>query len=138
MTSKSEYLLALYIEESRTDPPISFETIAETLERSPATVTEMCQRLDEDNFVTHKRYKGVTLTEEGRATAEACHQRYVILSWFFKSVLDLDDYEREAMKMAGEVSPDIARRLAETLPHVETPQSPVHSANVDRAEGDTE
>ncbi len=38
------------------------------------------------------------------------------VSWFFRGVLDLDDYESEAMEMAGLVSPMVAERLAATLP----------------------
>ena len=48
-------------------------------------------------------------------SAEALHETYVTLSWFFRSVLDLDTHEREAMQMAGLVSPAVAERLAETL-----------------------
>jgi DtxR family Mn-dependent transcriptional regulator len=40
----------------------------------------------------------------------------VTLSWFFRSVLELDDYEMEAMRLAGMVSPNVAQRLAATLP----------------------
>jgi len=39
----------------------------------------------------------------------------VTLSWFFRAVLDLDAYEREAMRMAGLVSPLVTDRLVETL-----------------------
>lgn len=117
MTGKSEYLLAIYIEQNRASPPVSFGRIAELLDRSPATVTEMCQRLDDENLVDHEPYEGVTLTDEGREAAAAHHETYVILSWFFRSVLDLDEYEREAMEMAGTISQDVASRLAATLPY---------------------
>lgn len=121
MTGKSAYLLAIYIEENRASPPVSFGRIAELLDRSPATVTEMCQRLDGENLVEHEPYDGVTLTEEGRQVATGHHETYVILSWFFRSVLDLDDYEREAMEMAGTISQDVATRLAATLPYGSDP-----------------
>lgn len=123
MASRLEYLLAIYIEERRDAPPVSFDRIAEMLDRSPATVTEMCQRLDEKCLVRHDRYEGVTLTDEGQQRAEAYHERYVILSWFFRSVLDLEEYEREAMEMAGAVSPETADRLADTLPYTDSTQA---------------
>lgn len=122
MTSKPEYLLALYIEESRKSPPVSFGRVAELLDRSPATVTEMCQRLDEDGLVRHDPYHGVTLTEEGAKAAESYHERYVIFSWFFRSVLGLEEYEREAREMASAVSPETASRLASTLPYTDESQ----------------
>lgn len=37
------------------------------------------------------------------------------VSWFFRSVLDLDEHESEAMELAGLVSPTVAERLAATL-----------------------
>lgn len=119
MTSQSEYLLAIYIEENRSAPPVSFERLATTLDRSSAAVTEMCQRLDSEGLVDHRPYEGVNLTDEGREIAESHHERYVILSWFFRSVLDLDDHERTAMEMADSVSPEVAVSLAATLPHVD-------------------
>ncbi|MFC7059091.1 metal-dependent transcriptional regulator [Halovenus salina] len=124
MTSKLEYLLAVYIEESRGPRPVSFDRLAEMLDRSPATVTETCQRLDEENLLSYEPYQGVTLTGKGEEVAESYHDRYVILSWFFRSILDLEDYEREAMEMAGAVSPEVANRLAATLPYTDNSQTP--------------
>lgn len=131
MTSKLEYLLAIYIEQSRGVRPVPFDRIAELLDRSPATVTETCQRLDDQELVRHEPYQGVTLTDEGNDVAESYHDRYVILSWFFRSILDLEDYEREAMTMAGAISPEVAQRLAATLPYTE--ESALSGDGADRA-----
>ena len=52
---------------------------------------------------------------------------HVIVSWFFRDVLDLDAHEEEAMELAGFLSPTVAERLAATLPcetEFESPQSP--------------
>jgi DtxR family Mn-dependent transcriptional regulator len=115
MTGAPQYLLAIYIAEHRQNPPVAFGTVADVLDRSPASVTEMCQRLDEQGLVDHEPYEGVALTDAGRETATDLHETYVTLSWFFRDVLDLDDYESEAMEMAGTVSADVAERLATTL-----------------------
>ncbi|SDJ57241.1 iron (metal) dependent repressor, DtxR family [Halovenus aranensis] len=128
MTSKLEYLLAVYIEESRGSRPVPFDKIADKLDRSPATVTETCQRLDEEGLVRHEPYQGVTLTSDGREVAESHHDRYVVLSWFFRSILDLEEYEREAMEMAGVISPEVADRLAATLPYTDESQTPTSAA----------
>jgi DtxR family Mn-dependent transcriptional regulator len=138
MTSKVQYLLAIYIEQNRGSSPVSFDRIAEMLDRSPATVTETCQRLDDDGLVRHEPYQGVTLTDDGREVAESYHDRYVILSWFFRSILDLEHYEREAMEMAGAVSPEVADRLAATLPYDGPSGEPTSSAELDRAGNGTE
>jgi DtxR family Mn-dependent transcriptional regulator len=119
MSGTAQYLLAVYILGHRTDPPIRTNAVAEALDRSPATVTETFQRLDEQGLADYQPYEGVTFTEAGRERAAELHETYVTVSWFFRSVLELDDYEAEAMQLAGLVSPTVAERLAATLP-VET------------------
>ena len=115
MTAESEYLLGLFIIEQRSSPPVSSGHLATFLDRSPAATTEMIQRLEAKDLVSSEPYEGATLTPSGREQAESLHETYVTLSWFFRAVLDLDAYEREAMRMAGLVSPLVADRLAETL-----------------------
>ncbi|UVE52427.1 metal-dependent transcriptional regulator (plasmid) [Haloferax larsenii] len=117
MTSASLYLLALYIVEHREEPPVSPSVVAEQVGRSSATVIEAFHQFDEEGLVSYEPYKGVELTEAGTEAAEELHETYVTLSWFFRSVLDLDEYEAEAMEMAGIVSGDVAERLVTTLPY---------------------
>ncbi|WP_144923996.1 metal-dependent transcriptional regulator [Halorubrum salsamenti] len=114
-TRRVRYLLALYIAEHRAGTPISPGRIAEMLDRSPAATTEMLQRLAADGLVAREPYEGVTLTDTGRERASDLHETYVALSWFFRDVLDLDAHEREAMEMAGLISPEVAERLAHLL-----------------------
>ncbi|VTT85128.1 iron-dependent repressor [Halorubrum sp. DM2] len=115
MTAESDYLLALFIAEQQSSPPISSGQLATALDRSQAATTEMFQRLETEGLVEYEPYEGAKLTSSGCEQAEALHETYVTLSWFFRSVLDLDTHEREAMRMAGLVSPTVAERLAETL-----------------------
>ena len=115
MTGMSQYLIVLYIEEQRLDPPVPPGRIADGVDKSAAATTEMLQRLDEKGLVAYEPYAGATLTEHGRETAADLHERYVTLSWFFRDVLDLDDYEREAMELAGAVSGDVSARLTDVL-----------------------
>jgi len=126
-TRTARYLLALYIAEHRTSPPVAPGRVAETLDRSPAATTEMLQRLAADGLVVRVPYEGATLTDAGvpyegatltdagRARASDLHETYVALSWFFRDVLGLDEHEREAMELAGLVSPAVAERLAHLL-----------------------
>ena len=115
MTRTARYLLALYIAEHRSSPPVSSGRVAELVDRSPAAATEMLQRLEGDGLVDREPYRGVTLTDAGRERASDLHETYVALSWFFRDVLDLDAHEREAMEMAGLLSPEVADRLATLL-----------------------
>ncbi len=133
MGSGAQYLLAVYILGHRAEPPVGTNLVAETLDRSPAAVTEAFQRLETEGLVTYEPYAGVRLTDAGRERAADLHETYVTVSWFFRSVLDLDDYEAEAMEVAGLVSPDVAARLAATLP-VETESSDTGEAPTTLAE----
>ncbi len=132
MSGAAQYLLAVYILGHRDEPPIQTNAVAETLDRSPATVTETFQRLNEEDLVEYEPYKGVTLTDAGRERAAELHETYVTVSWFFRSILDLEDHEGEAMELAGLVSPTVAERLAATLPSetVTTSQSDVADPSV--------
>lgn len=116
MSGGLQYLLAVYILQQRENPPVQTNAVADALDRSAASVTESFQRLEADGFLEYEPYEGVELTAAGRERAAELHESYVTVSWFFRSVLDLDDYEGEAMQVAGVVSPFVAERLAATLP----------------------
>ncbi len=62
MSTAPQYLLAIYIAQHRDGPPVSPGTLGEMVDRSPAAVTEMCQRLAERGLVSYEPYDGVTLT----------------------------------------------------------------------------
>jgi Mn-dependent DtxR family transcriptional regulator len=115
MTGASQYLLVLYMAEQHDSDPIAPGDIAAALDRSPAATTEMLQRLEERGLVTHEPYEGATLTDDGRETADDLYETYVILSRFFDDVLGVDDSEREALELAGNISPTVTERLASTL-----------------------
>ncbi|MDZ7745894.1 MAG: metal-dependent transcriptional regulator [Halobacteriales archaeon] len=61
--------------------------LATFLDRSPAATTEMIQRLEAKDLVSYEPYEGASLTPSGREQAEALHETYVTLSWFFRAVL---------------------------------------------------
>ncbi|MFW6000554.1 MAG: metal-dependent transcriptional regulator [Halorubrum sp.] len=115
MTREAEYLLALYVAQHRSSPPVPPGRIADAVGRSPAATTEMLQRLEARGLVVREPYDGAALTDAGRERAAEVHETYVALSWFFRDALGLDDHEREAMEMAGLVSPTVADRLADLL-----------------------
>ncbi|MFC6974671.1 metal-dependent transcriptional regulator [Halomicroarcula sp. GCM10025709] len=115
MTQASQYLLALYIAQHRAEPPISSGTVAELLDRSSATTSETFQRLAERGLVSYEPYEGATLTEAGWEQAAQLHETYVTLSWFFRDALELAEHEREAMRLASDVSSTVSEQLATAL-----------------------
>jgi DtxR family Mn-dependent transcriptional regulator len=116
MSQPSQYLLGLYIAEHRDAPPVSPGVVGEMVGKSPSTIIGVFRRFETEGLLTYEPYEGATLTDAGRQRAEELHETYVVLSWFFRSVLEIDDHETEAMELAGVVSPVVAKRLASTLP----------------------
>ena len=117
MTARAQYLLALYIAQHRESPPVSPGVVAEALGRTAGTAVEVFHEFDEEGLVEYEPYQGVELTETGRERAAELHETYVTLSWFFRSILDLEEAEREAMEMAGVLSPTVVERLVGLLPY---------------------
>lgn len=115
MTKGAQYLLALYVAEQRGVERVAPGEVADVVDRSPSTTTEMLQRLVERGLVAHEPYAGAVLTAEGRETAADLYETYRTLSQFFDEVLGLDEPDREAMRLAGTVSPEVAERLSSTL-----------------------
>ena len=68
--------------------------IALSLGISQASVTKMVKRLDTEGFVKHERYRGLVLTEEGRAIARAVSDRHRILTEFLR-LLGISEAEVE-------------------------------------------
>jgi len=116
MSGADLYLLAVYIETQHSGTPVSSGALVDRLDKSPPSVTEMLQRLDEQGLVVYEPYEGATLTDAGLDRATDLHESYVTLSWFFRSVLELETHESEAMELAGVIDPSVAERLATVLP----------------------
>lgn len=86
--------------------------IAERLEVKPSSVTEMIKKLASKNLVVYKRYRAVTLTEEGRKIGEALKERYNALVELLRVLqvpeeIALDD----ACKMEHELHPETITQL---------------------------
>ncbi|MBS0657761.1 MAG: MarR family transcriptional regulator [Verrucomicrobia bacterium] len=57
--------------------------LAERLGVARASVTNMIQRLAQRGLINYERYRGFTLTDEGRAVAQAVKERHQVLTEFF-------------------------------------------------------
>lgn len=110
-----QYLVVIYALEQAEGTPVPTGRIAGTLDRSPSATTEMMQRLAADNLVEYERYSGVQLTAEGQIRATELYETHETLCRFFRDILTIDDYAREALLLAGTVSPKIAHRLETTV-----------------------
>ena len=64
--------------------------IAETLGVKQASVTSMVQKLAELGYLNYEKYRGLILTEKGRAVAHRITKRHQTLARFF-SLFELDE-----------------------------------------------
>ncbi len=58
--------------------------IASSLDVQPSSVTKMLQRLDENNFVTYEKYRGIILTSRGQKLGRLMKQRHHMLAEFLR------------------------------------------------------
>lgn len=93
--------------------------ISERLGISQASVTNMLQRLDAEGLVKHEKYRGTTLTDEGRRIARAIIDRHEVLTEFLR-LFDIDEETiyRDVEGMEHHVSRatlDAVRAVTESL-----------------------
>ncbi|HEY8552416.1 MAG TPA: transcriptional regulator MntR [Thermaerobacter sp.] len=81
--SMEDYLETIY-ELIRSKGYARVSDIALALNLQPSSVTRMVQRLDEQNYVTYERYRGLVLTERGEAIGRAMRQRHETLATFLR------------------------------------------------------
>lgn len=87
--SKEDYLKAIYSIANANDSVVTTSEVAEKLDVSKAATSEMVQKLSGLGYLNHERYRGVTLTEEGRRAALNIIRRHRIWELFLKDVLGL-------------------------------------------------
>jgi DtxR family Mn-dependent transcriptional regulator len=69
--------------------PVKTSRLAAALKLSPAAVTEMVKRLDEQGLVDYRPYRGVSLTETGRKNALIVLRRHRLWEVFLHRVLNM-------------------------------------------------
>jgi len=99
--------------------------IAEKLGISPASVSEMVQKLKKRGFVTQERYSPINLTEKGSKIAEIVRRRHNILKVFLQ-LLGINDEvaERDACEIEHNVNQETVKRLTSLIEFIQhTPES---------------
>ena len=102
--------------------PIRTTAIAKSLDLSPASVTEMVQRLATEGYLDYERYHGVRLTPKGIAAATDVLRRRRLLQVFLINVLglDLDLAREEAQRIEFAISHEVEDRLCALLGNPQT------------------
>ncbi|WP_336037104.1 metal-dependent transcriptional regulator [Halobacterium yunchengense] len=111
MNTADQYLKTIYLVQQLEDGPAATGELADRLGVSPASVNEMVGKLEERGLVTHEKYKGATVTDDGAARAREALQTYCILERFLANVLDVEDYRAEARQLEPVIDETVAERL---------------------------
>lgn len=118
-SSVGDYLKAIW--ESAEAGPASTKEVAERLSVSKASVTNMFARLREMGLVEYERYRGASLTEEGRSEAMRLVRRHRLIETFLLEHLGYawEEVHGAAERLEHAVSDEFTERLAELLGHPE-------------------
>jgi len=113
-----DYLKAIYklsVENER----VSTGQIADALVVSPASVTDMVQRLANENppLLDYRKHQGVALTEEGQNVALEILRHHRLLELFLHEILGYswDQVHAEADRLEHVISEDFEERVATVL-----------------------
>ena len=118
--SIEDYLKAIYkLEERDGSPPVSTGDVAQSMEVSSASASNMIKRLDELGFLTYEAYEGATLTDPGRTVALEVIRHHRLLELYLKEVMGFswDEIHEEAEILEHHISERFESRIEEMLGH---------------------
>ena len=87
--------------------PVHTNDIASALNISPASVTEIFQKLSEEGYIDYEKYSGATLTKKGRRIARKTKKRHDTLTEFLLLLgINRETAEKDACEMEHILHPD--------------------------------
>lgn len=119
----------------RESTPVSTSALAQLLDRSPASVTNMIKSLAERGLVEHEPYHGVRLSDAGEREALRIIRRHRVIEAYLIEKLDYswDRVHAEAERLEHAASDELVERMAEALGH---PELDPHGSPIPTAEGE--
>lgn len=136
-----DYLKIIY-HLSQGEDRVSTGQIAEELAISPASVTDMVQRLAAESppLLDYKKHQGVALTEEGKKAALETIRHHRLLELFLHEVLGFswDQVHDEAERLEHVISEEFEERVAAVLgdPQRGLHGEPIPSRNLEMPDQD--
>lgn len=136
-----DYLKTVYTLQADGEPPVATSDIAEYLEKTPPTVTDMLGKLEDRGLVDREPYKGTELTDEGKTVALEVVRHHRLLEAYLTEHLDFawSEVHDEADRLEHHISEALEQRVAELLddPTVDPHGDPIPGADLEPiAEGE--
>ena len=116
--TKEDYLEAIYSISSKNGFARTTD-ISDYLKIKPPSVTEMLQKLSQEGFLIYKRYRGVTLTENGKKIGKSVKGRHDALRELLQILQIPDDIaDKDACKMEHDLDPTTIIQIKKFLTFV--------------------
>ena len=111
-----EYIEALY-RLGAGEKPVSTGDLAASLGVVAPSVTTMLKRLVRDGLVTHARYRGITLTEDGKAMSRSLVRRHRLSERLLTDMIGLpwDKVHDVACKLEHVITGDLEENVYDAL-----------------------
>ena len=113
-----DYLKVIYVLEADGEKATT-TAIAQALDVSNASVTNMLKKLAGMNLIVHESYKGAELSPAGKKVALEILRHHRLLESYLKEVMGYswDEVHDEAEKLEHHISEQFEDRIAELLNH---------------------
>ena len=114
--SEENYLKTIFSVYMKTQSNVSTNEIANLLDTSPASVTEMIKKLQEKNLVVYEKYNGVMLSDDGKNKAISIIRKHRLWETFL--VRKLDFSWSEVHDVAEQLEHIKSEKLTDKLDHL--------------------
>ena len=93
---------------------VKAKDIADKLEITRPSVSEMIKKLSENEYIIYEKYGGIVFTAKGKKIAQEIKKRHTLLVEFLKIIgVDERNAQRDACKLEHDVSPKTITCLLE-------------------------
>lgn len=132
--TEENYLKAIFKISEKTASNASTNAIAQAMDTSAASVTDMIKRLSEKEFINYEKYKGATLSEVGQKIATSLIRKHRLWEVFLVEHLQFswDEVHEIAEQLEHIKSDELVRRLDDFLAH---PKFDPHGDPIPDADG---
>jgi DtxR family Mn-dependent transcriptional regulator len=114
-----DYVELIYILQGKTGK-VHTNDIASALDISPASVTEIFQKLSNEGYINYEKYSGVSLTSKGKKIAIETKRKHDTLKNFLM-ILGITEKtaDEDACKIEHIVTPETMKRLTKFVDFVQ-------------------
>ena len=113
--SKEDYLEAVYLLEQRYGY-VRNAMLCDYLGFSRSSISIAMRELAEQGYVVHNKYKGISLSAEGKEIAEEVYAKHVLLKDYLEAIgISPEQAEKDACRMEHVVSEETIQCLRERM-----------------------